>query len=389
MNEIVRFHRDEYGQEPEVIVSAPATINLMGEHTDYSDGKVLEFAVDRYLTVGVSRREDLGLRFYSANLNERKRTTVPNLKYKREDRWANYPKGVLHELLQLGYNIPGMELTISSNIEPGIGMGSSAALGVATAFAVSRLLKTDLSEFQIIQSASMAESSFVGIEQPLSDQLVCTVARKNSLVLLDLQTLDYTYIPFASKDVKLVLTASNVPVVSPYEELQERRTKYAECIALFKDHKLGSRLSEFTAVDLHNSMGMVPEELRRICLHVIEENERVSEAAAYLTRGDLLSLGRLINRSHESLRDNYEVSCPEIDWLVKRAWEIEGVLGSRLVGPGFGGCTLSLIRTDALDDYKTHIKEYDRIFGFSPEVVEIDIVDGVREAPDLVRPVAV
>ena len=389
MNDVVRFHRDEYGQEPEVIVSAPATINMMGEHTDYNDGKVLQFAVDRYLTVSISRREDLGLRFYSANLNERKRTTVPNLKYRREDRWANYPKGVLYELLQLGYNIPGMELTVSSNIEPGIGMGASAALGVATAFAVSRILKADLSEFQVVQSATMAESSFMGIEQPLSDQLVSTVARRDNLVLLDLHTLDYTYIPFVSKEVKLVLTASNVPAVSPYEELRERRNKCAECVALFKDRNLCSRSAELSSVDLHNSTGMVPEELRRICLHVIEENERVSEAAAYLTRGDLVSLGRLLNRSHESLRDNYEVSCPEIDWLVKRAWEIEGVLGCRLAGPGFGGCTLSLIRTDALDDYRTHIKEYDRIFGFSPQVMEIDIVDGVREAPDLVRSVAV
>ncbi len=389
MNDIVRFHTAEYGHEPEVIVSAPAVINLMGEHTDFNDGKVLEFAVDRYLTVGVSKREDLGLRFYSANLNERKRTTVPNLKYKREDRWANYQKGVLHELLQLGYKIPGMEFTISSGIEPGIGLGSSAALGVATAYAISNLLSADLSEFQIIQSATMAESAFMGIEQSLADQLVVTAARKASVVLLDLHTLEYDYIPYSDDDVKLVLTTSNVPVGSPHEELAERRLKCGECVNLFSNRNLGSKLSEFTSADLHNSMGMVPEELRRICLHVIEENERVMEAATYLKRGELVSFGRLMNRSHESLRDNYEVSCPEIDWLVKRAWEVDGVLGSRLVGPGFGGCTLSLIRSNSLEDYRKHIAEYDRIFGFSPEVVEIDIVDGLREAPGLVDSVTV
>jgi galactokinase len=282
-----------------------------------------------------------------------------------------------------------MEFTISSSIEPGIGMGSSASLGVATTFAVSKLLGTDLSEFQIIQSATMAEAAFVGIEQPLSDQLIATAARKGQIVLLDLHTLKYQYIRYLSDDVKLILTASNVPAVSPHEELRERRLKCGECIAHFKDRNLGSKLSEFTSVDLHNSMGMVPEELRRICLHVIEENERVSEAATYLKRGDLVSFGRLMNRSHESLRDNYEVSCPEIDWLVKRAWEVDGVLGSRLIGPGFGGCTLSLIKTDAVEEYREHIKEYDRIFGFSPQVSEIDIVDGVREAPGLVDSVTV
>jgi galactokinase len=231
----------------------------------------------------------------------------------------------------------------------------------------------------------MAESAFMGIEQPLSDQLVCTVARKDRIVLLDLHTLDYSFIPFDFSDVKLVLTASNVPVVSPHEELRERRMKCGECVTLLKDHKLGSRLSEFTSFDLHNSMGMVPEELRRICIHVIEENERVSDAASFLKRGDLVSFGRLMNRSHESLRDNYEVSCPEIDWLVKRAWELDGVLGSRLTGPGFGGCTISLIRRDVLGEYREHLHEYDRIFGFSPEVIEVEIVDGVQTSSSLIR----
>lgn len=385
MNDIVRLHKEEYGQEPEVIASAPATINLIGEHTDYNDGQVMEFAADRYLTVGISRRQDQGLRFYSANLGERKRTTVPNLKFKREDRWANYQKGVVNELLQLGYRIPGMEFTIASDIPPGIGMGSSAALGVATAFAMSRLLEMELTDFQIIQSATMAESAFMGIEQPLSDQLVCTVAMEHRVVLLDLHTLDYEHIPYKFDDAKLILTASNVPVVSPHDELRERRMKCGECVELLKNRKLGAKLSEFTSFDLHNSMGMVPEELRRICIHVIEENERVSEASSFLKRGDLISFGRLMNRSHESLRDNYEVSCPEIDWLVKRAWEIEGVLGSRLTGPGFGGCTISLVQNFALDDYYEHIREYDRIFGFSPEVCEVKIVDGVQSASSLVR----
>ncbi|MBT3274913.1 MAG: galactokinase [Spirochaetales bacterium] len=388
MNDIVRLHKDEYGQEPELIASAPATINLIGEHTDYNDGQVMEFAVDRYLSVAVSRRQDQGLRFYSADLNERKRKTIPNLKFKREDRWANYQKGVIHELMQLGYKLSGMEFTISSEIPPGIGMGSSAALGVATAFAVSKLLSAELSDFQIIQSAAMAESAFMGIEQPLTDQFVSTVAQQDRIVLLDLHTLDYEYIDYDFSDVELVLTASNVPVVSPHDELRERRMKCGECVTLLKNRKLGSRLSEFTSFDLHNSMGMVPEELRRICIHVIEENERVKEAAAYLKRGQLESFGRLMNHSHESLRDNYEVSCPEIDWLVKRAWEIEGVLGSRLTGPGFGGCTISLVKRDALDEYREKIQEYDRIFGFSPEVLEIRVVDGVQSSSSLVRSVS-
>ena len=385
MNDIVRLHKDEYGQEPEIIASAPATINLIGEHTDYNDGQVMEFAVDRYLSVAISRRQDQGLRFYTADLNERKRTTIPNLKYKREDRWANYQKGVLHELIQLGYKLTGMEFTISSEIPPGIGMGSSAALGVATAFGVSKLLNAGLSDFQIIQSAAMAESAFMGIEQPLTDQFVSTVAQKDHIVLLDLHTLNYEYIAYDFPEDELVLTASNVPIVSPHEELRERRMKCGECVNMLKNRKLGTRLSEFTSFDLHNSMGMVPEDLRRVCIHVIEENERVAEAASFLKRGELESFGRLMNRSHESLRDNYEVSCPEIDWLVKRAWEIEGVLGSRLTGPGFGGCTLSLVQREVLDEYKEKIQEYDRIFGFSPEVTEIEIVSGVESASRFAR----
>ncbi len=388
MDDIISLHKTEYGREPTVVATAPATVNLIGEHTDYNNGQVLEFAINRYLTVAISPREDQSLRFYSADLNERKRTTFSNLKYKREDRWANYPKGVLYELGQLGYQLPGIEITISSNIPTGIGLGSSAALGVATACAVSHMLGADMSDFQIIQSAAMAESAFIGIEQPLTDQFVATVARKDNIVLLDLHTLDYEYITFDPDDISLVLTASNVPNVSSYAELRERRMKCGECLDLLKGRRAGMGLPAFTSDDLHNSMGVVPEELRRICMHVIEENERVSDAADFLKRNDLLSFGKLMNRSHESLRDNYEVSCPEIDWLVKRAWEIDGVLGSRLTGPGFGGCTISLLRKERMDEYREKIHEYDRIFGFSPEVFEVEIVSGVHPATEFVRSVS-
>ena len=207
-------------------------------------------------------------------------------------------------------------------------------------------------------------------------------------MLLDLHTLNYDYITFEPEDVMLVLTASNVPNVSSYAELRERRMKCGECVDLLRGRNVGNELPAFTSDDLHNSMGVVPEELRRICMHVVEENERVTEAADFLKRSDLVSFGKIMNRSHESLRDNYEVSCPEIDWLVKRAWEIDGVLGSRLTGPGFGGCTISLLRKERLDEYREKIHEYDRIFGFSPDVFEVEIVSGVHPATEFVRSVS-
>lgn len=378
MNDLITLHRKEYGCEPEVVVQAPGIINILGEHTDYNEGFVLQAGLNRTVSVAVSRRKDNSLRFFAADFNERKRTTLANLKYKREDRWANYPKGVIEEFLHYGYAIKGVDITITGNIPQSIGLGSSAALGIASAFALKQLYQLTISETQMVQSAYLAETSFMGLDSEITDPLTACIAKKDSLVFLDLRSLKYEYIQFKNSQAKFLITNSNVPLLSGETELKERKDLCSQCVELLSKRKSGLSLRDYTSQDLKSYMGLIPESTRRICMHVVKENQRVLEAKQYLMSGDLYSVGKLMNRSHESLRDDYEVSCPELDWLVKRAWELDGVYGSRMTGSGFGGCTVTLIKESAIDKYTERLEEYERIFGFNAEAFLCEPSGGVK-----------
>ncbi len=376
MKKLHAQHQEEYGRAPDFIACAPGVVNLMGEHTDYSDGFVLQAALPMYANVAVSLRDDVSLRFFTADAGERKKTSVPNLKYKREDRWANYIKGVLAELEERGVRLPGLEFSISSNIPQNIGLGSSDALCAAAAIAVCRVLDVKLDTQELIDVAYGAEARFIGLIKEPTDVATSLLAEKGKALYLDMRSLEYRQIDINLKDATLVLTNSHVPHISADDYIAERRDECRECVEHLQSRHAGDSLRDYSSEDLKSGIGLLPESLRRLCLHVVEENVRVQEAVELLPRGDLDTLGRLMGRSHESLRDSYEVSCPELDWLVKRAGEIEGVYGSRLTGPGFGGCTLSLIKGDALGDYTEKLGEYERIFGFAAEAIPFEVCDG-------------
>ncbi len=368
MYNMKRFHKTEYEVEAEVISEAPGVINLLGEHTDFSDGYVLQVAINNSVCVSISRRTDNSLRFFAADLGERKKTTIANLKYKREDRWANYIKGVLYEFIQLGHLFKGLDITLSGDIPQGIGLGSSAAIGIATALALRELYSFDISDIQLVQAAYLSESSFIGKSERLTDQFCSYYAEENNAVFLDIRSLEYATIPFSFNEYKLVITNSNVPLVNSEEEINERRDECKRCVGLLNNKKSGgTTLRDFGQTELDSGMGILSEASRRLCLHVVDENQRVLDGKRFLEQRDYRSFGRLMNRSHESLRDNFEVSCPELDWLVKRAAEIEGCAGSRMAGPGFCGCTISLMRVDSFEKYDLRLDEYDRIFGFQAD----------------------
>jgi len=378
MNNLFSLHKKEYGNEPEVVIQAPGIINIMGEHTDYNDGFVLQAALNRSVSVALSRRKDNSLRFFAPDINERKRTTIANLKYKREDRWANYPKGVIEEFIHYGYTFRGVDMTISGNIPQSIGLGSSAALGIAAAFGLKQLYGLTISETQMVQAAYLAETSFMGLDSEITDTLTACIAKKDTIVFLDLRSLKYEYIQFKHPDIKFLITNSNVPQSANESELKERKEICAQCVSYLSKRKSGLSLRDYSPMDLKSSMGLIPESVRRMCFHVVMENQRVLEAKQYLMNGDLQAVGKLMNRSHESLRDDFEVSCPELDWLVKRAWEMEGVYGSRMTGSGFGGCTITLIKESAIDKYIERLEEYERIFGFDAEAFVCELSGGVR-----------
>lgn len=368
MYNMKRFHKTEYAVDAEVISEAPGVINLLGGHTDFSDGYVLQVAINNSVSISISKRADNSFRFFAADPGERKKTTIANLKYKREDRWANYIKGVLYEFIQLGYIFKGLDITLSGDIPQGIGLGSSSAIGIATALALRELYGFNISDIQLVQTAYLSESSFMGKSERLTDQFCSYYAEKNTAIFLDIRSLEYATIPFSSNEYKLVITNSNVPLVNSEDEINERRDECKRCAGILDVKKTGgTTLRDFGQTELESGMGKLSEASRRLCLHVVNENQRVLDGKRFLEQKDYLSFGRLMNRSHESLRDNFEVSCPELDWLVKRAVEIDGCAGSRMAGPGFCGCTISLMREDSFDKYDLRLEEYGRIFGFQAD----------------------
>ncbi len=370
MENLFSLHQSEYVSDPEIIVEAPGSITVMGNHVDSNDGFMLQAALDNRVQVAVSRRRDNSLRFFAPDLSERKRTTVINIKYKREDRWANFIKGILYSLDHYGYNFKGLDITVTGNIPPGIGLSSSPAIGVATALAVSSLMDKTLKNEDIIKMVYTGENSFIGMHKIPSGAYPSLYGEKDCFVFVDLKNREVSHIKSTLSDVSLIITVSNVPGIPVDSEIEERISDTRKCIEGLNSIKSGSSLRDYSMSDLRHGMGVVPEYIRRRCIHVVDEMRRTQESKKALEKKDFVTFGKLMNRSHESLRDNFEVSCPEIDWLVKRAQEIDGVYGSKITGTGFGGCTLTLIKNTAIEKYQERLDEYERIFGFKAEMIK-------------------
>ena len=225
-----------------------------------------------------------------------------------------------------------MDITIQGDIPQGAGLSSSAALEVATALAIQELYGIEIGREDLAKLAQHAENEFVGVKCGIMDQFISRLAKEGHAMLLDARFLTYHFVPLTLKTVKILITNSKVPHGLVDSEYNKRREECRKCVEILSVKKPGTALRDYTSNDVRDSMGMIPEGTRKKCLHVVEENQRVLEAEEALKKRDLVTFGKLMNRSHESLRDLYEVSCPELDWLVKRAWETEGVYGSRLTG---------------------------------------------------------
>ena len=364
LDDLVASHVRKFGKEPEVITSAPGRVNLMGDHTEHSEGFVLPIAVGFSLRVAMSRRHDTALRFYSVDFNDIRRTSLLHNRVRREDRWANYPKGVIAAFLDEGYHLGGLDATFMGDIPQGVGLASSGALAVATALALKELFDLDICKLDLAALAQRAETEFVKVDCGIADGYTSLFATSGNGLLIDTRTLDSREIPVKFSNAKIIITNSNVPKEFVETELLDRKEECTRCVAFLNRRKPGRALRDYSPHDVSDVMGRMPERERRRGLHVVEENARVLEAEEALQQDDPEALGKLMNRSHESLRDLYEVTCPELDWLVKRAWETEGVYGSRMTGEGFGGCTVSLIANSMVDEYLENIEQYERIFGF-------------------------
>lgn len=315
----------------------------------------------------VPRSEPL-VRFYSREYNERKKTASSSLKFRKEDRWANYPKGVLAAFAHLGLKVEGLDLAITGDVPQGIGLASSQALCLASAFAFNEFFRAGLSPVQLIHLAHKAELSFVNQASDLGSFFLQAYAREDTVLALDTRSFETDLLPFPPELGELAMVNSRVPPSSFDTSAARAREECERCLAVLSGGRGGRSLRDFNRNDLRERVGTLPESARRRSLHVIDEIARAQEARELWVQGDAAALGRLMDRSHESLRDLYEVSCPEIDWLVKRLQESDFVAGARMTGEDSGGCVIAFGRPEAWARFRSQAEEYERIFGFKAEL---------------------
>jgi len=378
MSDIVSLHTQEYGEPPKITVSAPGVVNLMGAHTEATDGYLLLFGMDKRAWVAASPRDDGSMRFYAADLNERKRTSSSALKYRRDDHFGGLAKGVISRLQTLGAHIGGLNVTVTSTIPSGIGLGASQAIGVALASSLARLFGFEISPIEAAQVAHYVERSFEGIPVGFGSFLATAVVRQGHVLLIDSHKLDWSHID-VDLDGSLML-GINTHAPSAVTQLEEaaRQVDCVHCLELLSGRENGCSFQEFTYEELSSSIGRVPEHARHYCLHIVGENERVLSCASALRRGDHQRIGKLLTESHESLRDLYEGTSPEVDWLVKHSHGLPGVYGARLAGGFTGTCALVFGNRIAEDGLRSLLREYERIFGFHPDVVACSPDGGVQ-----------
>lgn len=383
MREIGPIHREEYEAEIErnesvVVAEAPGRVHFLGEHGEAGAGLLMSASINRHVRVAVSLRRDNSLRFYAADLGERKRTTLINLKYKREDRWANFIKLAIHGFADRGFPVKGLNFTLAGDIPQQVGLASSSAIEIASAVALRALFNADMDDAELLTLISEASIAFFGRDEHPLDHLIALSSRSGHFLVVDEVARTVRRIPLPFKGYRILLTDSRVPRFGVDSELKGRRSDIKKGLDILSHKRQGASFRDYAAEDLMESMGSLPEQIRRRCLHVVHELRRVSDAEEALRKADLPSFAKTVYHSHESLRDLYEVSCPEVDWLIKRAQEIDGVLCSRMTGQGFGGCTYTLVAETAVEEYKRRLEDYERIFGFKPLVHEVTEAEGAR-----------
>ncbi|RGC72892.1 galactokinase [Lachnospiraceae bacterium AM23-2LB] len=363
---------------------SPGRVNLIGEHTDYNGGHVFPCALTLGTYGAARKRNDRLVHFYSMNLDHLGviEASLDELVNKKEYNWANYPFGVVWAFAEKGYALDcGFDMVIWGNIPNGSGLSSSASLEVLTGVILKDLYGIDaLSITDLALIGQYSENNFNGCNCGIMDQFAVAMGKKDHAIFLDTSTLNYEYAPVVLEDAKIVITNSKVKhslVDSAYNQRRQECTDALSELQSVVDIKTLGDLDEET-FEKHKDAIKDPIRQKR-ARHAVKENQRTIQAVAALRAGDITRFGQLMNQSHISLRDDYEVSCEEIDILVDLAWALPGVIGSRITGGGFGGCTVSIVKNDAVDTFTESIGQaYKEKVGHEAEFYIVDIGDGAK-----------
>lgn len=360
---------------------APGRVNLIGEHTDYNGGHVFPCALT-IGTYGVARvRNDKKLRFYSMNFDELGviESSIEGLKPEKEADWTNYPKGVMWAFEKRGFQIPcGMDLLLNGNIPNGSGLSSSASVEVLTGFILRDFFGFDVSNQDLALIGQYSENNFNGVNCGIMDQFAIAMGKKDHAIFLDTADLSYTYAPVKLEGAKIVIACSNKKRGLGDSKYNERRSECETALAELQKVVDIKGLGDLTEEQFEEYKSVIGDPVRvRRAKHAVYENQRTMKAVEALQANDIAQFGQLMNASHVSLRDDYEVTGIELDTLVEEAWKVDGVIGSRMTGAGFGGCTVSLVKDEAIDTFKKQVGEaYLAKIGYSADFYVVEVGDG-------------
>jgi galactokinase len=381
INAIITEFSSRFGKNPGHIFFCPGRVNLIGEHIDYNGGKVMPCAISLGTYLAISKNNDKLLRFHALNFPERSELHLQESYTKTGRTWFNYPLGMINEIVQEGHSISGLDMLFYGDLPIGAGLSSSASIEVLTGFALNKMFGLKISNKDLALMGKKTENQFIGVNSGIMDQFAVVMGKKEKAILLDCDTLEYEYLPFETGEHVLAIINSNKQRTLADSKYNER---FAECGKALKALKKELNVTHLCDIDLKTF-----EEHRRLiddpilqkrALHVVSENFRVGEASDALKANDLMSFGKLMYASHQSLKDWYEVSGKELDTIVEFCKTYGDCIGARMTGAGFGGCAIALVGKDKFKDFSAKLVEYYKEkIGYKCEVFESEIGDGVRE----------
>lgn len=364
---------------------SPGRVNLIGEHTDYNGGFVFPCALDFGTYAVVRKREDKTFKMYSKNFDNLGiiEFSLDSLVYKKEDNWANYPKGVIKTFLDHNLIIDrGFDVLFYGNIPNGAGLSSSASIEILVAVILKSLFSLDVDMVEMVKYCQIAENKFIGVNSGIMDQFAVGMGKKDRAILLDCNSLNYEYVPVELDNMSIVIANTNKKRGLADSKYNERRASCEAAVEELNKNGINIRyLGELTVEEFEKIKHFIKDEeqLKR-ARHAIRENERTNEAVTVLKAGNIEKFGKLMNESHISLRDDYEVTGRELDSLVEAAWEEEGLIGSRMTGAGFGGCTVSIVKNENVENFIKNVGEkYKEKTGLNASFYVANIGNGAEE----------
>lgn len=379
--EIKKAFQEHFSQYDPLIVLAPGRVNLIGEHTDYNDGFVLPMAIDAKILLAGSLRTDKQVHLYSLDYQEENIFNLDDFTVTKEQAWSNYIRGVCAMFLKTT-PLSGMNIVLQGDIPQGAGLSSSAALEVGTALLIRNLHKLNTSPIELIKLAQQAENDFVGVKCGIMDQFISMLGSKDHVLFLDCRSLEYELVPapFRHHNASIIVVDSGIKRGLVDSEYNLRRNQCEQAVIQLKQHLPHITSLRDIGIEHLHLVNSLETDLCKRARHVITENKRVQDAVEYLKTDSIKQFGKLMNESHVSLRDDYQVSCRELDLIVELAQSVPGTYGARMTGAGFGGSTVSLVADSSIEQFKAKILEiYAKQTKYTPKIYIYHPSQGARQ----------